>query len=188
MRAMPPLERLLARDEHVHLVTREHEIVLVGPFLRSCTVLTACAYASVRIASTGIPVPFRLLAVGILGVLGARTLLRLMRAVGRWQRRVLVVTDRRALLVHGGLSRRVAALPLDAIHDIEIVRARPGWVFHAGGLVVSTGGRRDLMFGLRRLPDPDLLLGLLLGLAEDLPEPSPPRWRLTPGGVPVAAG
>ncbi|HSD03023.1 MAG TPA: PH domain-containing protein [Gaiellales bacterium] len=186
---MPPLERLLARNEHVHLVTREHEIVLIGPFLRACILLTACSYASVRIAGTGLAVPLRLLAVGILGVLAARTLLRLVRAVGRWQRRTLVVTDRRALLVHGGLSRRVAALPLDAIHDIEIVRARPGWVFHYGGLVVTTGGRRDLMFGLRRLPDPDLLLGLLLGLADDLPEPSPPpRWRLTPGGVPVAAG
>jgi hypothetical protein len=186
---MPSLERLLLRDEHVHLVTREHEIVLVGPFLRACIVLTACSYASVRIAATGIPVPLRLLVVGILGLLAVRTLVRLARAVGRWQRRTLVITDRRALLVHGALSRRGAALPLDSIHDIEITRARPGWVFHYGGLVVSTGGRRDLLFGLRRLPDPDLLLGLLLGLADDLAEPSaPPRWRLTPGGVPVAAG
>lgn len=186
---MPSLERLLLRDEHVHLVTREHEIVLVGSFLRACIVLTGCSYASVRIAATGIPVPLRLLVVGILGLLAVRTLVRLARAVGRWQRRTLVITDRRALLVHGALSRRGAALPLDSIHDIEITRARPGWVFHYGGLVVSTGGRRDLLFGLRRLPDPDLLLGLLLGLADDLAEPSaPPRWRLTPGGVPVAAG
>jgi Bacterial PH domain len=186
---MPPLERLLARNEHVHLVTREHEIVLVGPFLRACVVLTACSYAAVRIAATHIVVPLRLLAIGVFGVLAARTLLRLVRAVGRWQRRTLVVTDRRTLLVHGGLSRRVDAVPLDAIHDIEVVRARPRWVFHYGGLVVSTGGRRDLLFGLRRLPDPDLLLGLMLGLADDLQEPSPPpRWRLTPGGMPVAAG
>jgi hypothetical protein len=186
---MPPLERLLARDEHVHLVTREHEVVLVGPFLRACILLTACSYASVRIAATGVPLPLRLLAVGILGVLALRTLARLARAVGRWQRRILVVTDRRALLLHGAISRRVAALPLDAIHDIEIVRARPRWMLHFGGLVISTGGRRDLLFGLRRLPDPDLLLGLLLGLADDLAEPSPPpRWRLTPGGVPVAVG
>jgi hypothetical protein len=189
MRAMPPLERMLARDEHIHLVSREHEVVLVGPFLRACIVLTACSYAAVRIAATGVPLPLRLLAVGVLGVLAVRMLVRLTRAVGRWQRRTLVVTDRRALLLHGGFSRRVAALPLDAIHDIEVVRARPGWVLHYGGLVVSTGGRRDLLFGLRRLPDPDLLLGLLLGLADELPEASsPPRWRLTPGGVPVAAG
>ena len=186
---MPPLERLLARDEHVHLATREHEVVLVGPFLRSCIVLTVCSYAAVRIAATGVPLPLRLLAVGILGVLALRTLVRLTRAVGRWQRRVLVVTDRRALLLHGAISRRVAALPLDAIHDIEVIRARPRWILHYGGLVVSTGGRRDLLFGLRRLPDPDLLLGLLLGLADELHEPSAPaRWRLTPGGVPVTAG
>lgn len=186
---MPPLERLLARDEHVHLAIREHEVVLVGPFLRACIVLTACSYASVRIAATGAPLPLRLLAVGILGVLALRSLVRLTRAVGRWQRRVLVVTDRRALLLHGAISRRVAALPLDAIHDIEVVRARPRWMLHFGGLVVSTGGRRDLLFGLRRLPDPDLLLGLLLGLADELHEPSaPPRWRLTPGGVPITAG
>jgi hypothetical protein len=186
---MAPIDRLLARNEHVHLVTREHEVVLVGPFLRACILLTACSYIAVRIAATGVPLPLRVLAVGVLGVLAMRTLTRLVRAVGRWQRRTLVVTDRRALLVHGGLSRRVAALPLEEIHDIEIVRARPGWILHYGGLVVSTGGRRDLMFGLRRLPDPDLLFGLLLGLADELPEPSsPPRWRLTPGGVPVAAG
>ncbi len=185
---MPPLERLLARDEHVHLATREHEVVLVGPFLRACIVLTACSYAAVRLAATGAPLPLRLLAVGILGVLALRALVRLTRAVGRWQRRVLVVTDRRALLLHGAISRRVAALPLDAIHDIEVIRARPRWMLHYGGLVVSTGGRRDLLFGLRRLPDPDLLLGLLLGLADELHEPStPPRWRLTPG-VPVTAG
>ena len=186
---MPHVDRLLARGEHIHLVSREHEVVLVGPFLRACIVLTACSYTAVRIAGTGVPLPLRLLAVGVLGLLAVRTLVRLARAVGRWQRRTLVVTDRRALLVQGGLSRRVAALPLDAIHDIEIIRARPGWVLHYGGLVISTGGRRDLLFGLRRLPDPDLLFGLLLGLADELPEPSsPPRWRLTPGGVPVAAG
>jgi hypothetical protein len=186
---MPPIDRLLARDEHVHLVSREHEVVLVGPFLRACVVLTACAYTAVRVAASGVPLPLRVLAVGVLGVLAVRALVRLARAVGRWQRRMLVITDRRALLVQGGISRRVAALPLDAIHDLEIVRARPGWMLHYGGLIVSTGGRRDLMFGLRRLPDPDLLFGLLLGLADDLPEPSsPPRWRLTPGGVPVAAG
>jgi hypothetical protein len=186
---MPPIDRLLAHDERVHLVSREHEVVLVGPFLRACVVLTACAYGSVRIAATGAPLPLRVLAVGVLGALAVRAFVRLVRAVGRWQRRMLVVTDRRALLVHGRLSKRAAALPLDAMHDIEVVRARPAWALHSGGLVVSTGGRRDLLFGLRRLPDPDLLLGLLLGLADDLPEPSsPPSWRLTPGGVSVAAG
>jgi hypothetical protein len=40
-------------------------------------------------------------------------------------------------------------------------------MLHYGGVVVRSGGGSGLLFGLRRLPDPDLLLGLLLGLAED---------------------
>jgi hypothetical protein len=52
-------------------------------------------------------------------------------------------------------------------------------MLHYGGVVVGSGGRRGLLFGLRRLPDPDLLLGLLLGLSEDRPV----RPRLEPAGV-----
>ena len=78
----------------------------MGPFVRACVVLTACAYTAVRVAASGVPLPLRVLAVGVLGVLALRALVRLARAVGRWQRRMLVVTDRRALLVQGGVSRR----------------------------------------------------------------------------------
>ncbi|MGI8427829.1 MAG: hypothetical protein ACR2OB_00645, partial [Solirubrobacteraceae bacterium] len=38
---------------------------------------------------------------------------------------------------------------------------------HYGGVLVGGGEGRSLLFGLRRLPDPDLLLGLLLGLADE---------------------
>ena len=185
---MPPVDRLLARDEHVHLVSREHEVVLVGPFLRACIVLTACSYTAVRVAATGVPLPLRLLAVGVLG------LSRSARSSG-WPAPSAAGSGGCSSSPTGGRSSCTAGsrgasprLPLDAIHDIEVVRARPGWMLHYGGLVVSTGGRRDLLFGLRRLPDPDLLLGSC-SASRTTPEPSaPPRWRLTPGGVPVTAG
>jgi hypothetical protein len=44
-------------------------------------------------------------------------------------------------------------------------------MLHYGGVVITSGGRRGMLFGLRRLPDPDLLLGLLFGLAEERPRP-----------------
>ena len=57
-------------DEHVHLVSREHEVVLVGPFLRACIVLTACSYTAVRIAGDrGAAAAARCSRVGVLGVL-----------------------------------------------------------------------------------------------------------------------
>jgi hypothetical protein len=109
--------------------------------------------------------------------------------VARWQARTLVVTDRRIVLHRSALPRRIDAVPLDAVHALEIVRSGPGRALHYGGLIVTTGGRRDLLLGLRQLPDPDLLFALLLGLADDLPGAAPmPSWRLARGALPVAAG
>jgi hypothetical protein len=83
------------------------------------------------------------------------------------------------VLLGGGLGQRAAIVPLSAISDIEIVCTAAGRMLHYGGVVMHSGGRRDLLFGLRRLPDPDLLLGLLLGLAED--RATRPHW--TPARV-----
>ena len=181
---------LLAHGEHVHLVLREHRVVLLGPFLRAAAWLAACAALALWAAGWGVPVPLRVLACAVCAAVAARSVIRFAAAVARWQARTLVITDRRALLVRGRDARRAAALPLQAIHDLEIVHSGPGRHLHYGGLVVSAGGRRDLLFGLRRLPDPDLVFGLLVGLADELTAPAPallPR-RFSPGGVPLTVG
>ncbi len=76
-------------------------------------------------------------------------------------------------------------MPLTAISDFEIVCPVAGRMLHYGGVVVYTGGGSELLFGLRRLADPDLVLGLLLGLAEDRAA-ARPRWTpsaLAPGAL-----
>jgi membrane protein YdbS with pleckstrin-like domain len=183
---MAQFDRLLAPDERIHLVSREHGIVLAGPFLRAGVVLAAAAAAAVLAAGLAVPTPIRLVPVLAAAAVAARALLRLVAAVSRWQRRRLVVTDRRALFVSGGLGQKAAMVPLDAVCDVEIASSATGRTLHYGGIVVSAGGRRGLLFGLRRLPDPDLVLALLLGLAEEAPAPLPRRasgpaaaWALT---------
>jgi hypothetical protein len=45
-------------------------------------------------------------------------------------------------------------------------------------VIAHTNGRRAPLLGLRRLPDPDLIFALLLGLDEAHQEqPQPPRLR-----------
>lgn len=175
---MAQIDRLLAPGEHVHRVSREHGIVLVGPFLRAAVLLALAAAGAVLAASLPAPAPIRLVPVLIAAAVAARALLRLVAAVTRWQRRTLVVTDRRAIFTSGRLGQKAELVPLEAIADVEIASSAAGRALHYGGLVVCTGGRRDLLFGLRRLPDPDLLLALVLGLAEDDQSPRPGR---TPG-------
>ncbi len=164
---MAQLDRLLAPGERVHLVSREHGVVLLAPFLRAVMVVAASAAAAILVAGLGVLGPVRLVLAGLAALAAAHALLQFARAVARWQRRVLIVTDRRAVLLAGGISQRAAVFPLSAISDIEIVRPAAGRVLHYGGVLVGGGGGRSLLFGLRRLPDPDLLLGLLLGLADE---------------------
>jgi hypothetical protein len=172
---MAQIDRLLAPGEHVHLQSREHGVVLLGPFLRAAAILALAAAGAILAAGLALPAPVRLIPVLVAAAVAARALTTLVRAVARWQRQVLVVTDRRAVL----LGQRAAIVPLSAISDIEIVCPAAGRMLHYGGVVVGSGGRRGFLFGLRRLPDPDLLLGLLLGLSEDRRV----RPRLEPAGV-----
>jgi membrane protein YdbS with pleckstrin-like domain len=180
---MAPIDRLLAPGERVHLMSREHGVVLVRPFVGAAVVVAAAAAVAIAVAGQQALGPFRIVLAVAAALAAARALLHLVRAVARWQRRMLVVTDRRLVLFAGGLAQQAAVVPLHAITDIEIVRPPAGRMLHYGGVVVSSGGRRGLLFGLRRLPDPDLLLGLLFGLAEERPRP---RRRLTRPLVPGA--
>src|SRR6185312_6465315 len=125
-------------NEHVHLVSREHGVVLVWPFLRAAMILAlACAGA---IAAAGLDLPAAIRLVPVLAAAGLGALLRVVRVVSRWQRRVLVVTDRRALLLAGGLGSRAAIVPLQAIGDVEVYAPAAGRMLHYGGVVVGTGG------------------------------------------------
>jgi hypothetical protein len=178
---MAQIDRLLETDERVHLVSREHGVVLVRPFLRAAIILAVAAAAAIAAAGLDLPAAIRLVPVLAAAAVAVGALLRVARAVARWQRRVLVVTDRRALLLAGGPGARAATVPLQSIGHVEVYAPAAGRVLHYGGVIVGTD-RRGLLFGLRRLPDPDLLLGLLLGLAEERAH-ARPRWAsatLTP--------
>jgi len=180
---MAQIDRLLAPGERVHLISREHGVVLLRPFVRAAAALGVLAVGAVAVAGLDVPAAVRVVPLALAGGAAALVLLRLTRDVARWQQRILVVTDRRAVLVAGALAQRAEVMPLAAISDIEIVCPAAGRVLHYGGVVVAAGGRRGLLLGMRRLPDPDLLLGLLLGLAEEAAH-ARPRWApAAPGAL-----
>ena len=157
-------DRLLAPDERVQLVSREHGVVLARPFLVGSGLVAAAAGTAYAAAATAAPGLLREGAGAVAAMVAVAAIARLAAAVVRWQASTLIVTDRRVMLVRGALSPRVASVRLDTIEDVEIRCSPTGRLLHYGGLVVSAGGRRGALLGLRRLPDPDLLMALLLGL------------------------
>jgi Bacterial PH domain len=132
--------------------------------------------------------PARALFAIVLGLVASRWLVKLVREVSRWHTRRLVVTDRRLIMVGGNFSRRVAVLPLAAIDSVEARTEGLGRRLHYGRLLVTSSGRRLPLFGLQRLPDPDLLFGLIMGLdrrisSRVVPYESVPRTSPTPASV-----
>jgi hypothetical protein len=164
---------IVSPTERIHLVTREHGVVLLRPFCRSTLVVALFGGAAYELASSPVPSPIRWAAAMLAAAVVSISLLGLLRRVMRWNRRRLVVTDRRVLMLSGTFSRRVTAVSLDALHDLQIHISGTGRVLRYGSVVVTTGGRRGPLLGLRRLPDPDLVFGLLLGLEH----PRPARQR-----------
>ncbi|MGN6377843.1 MAG: PH domain-containing protein [Gaiellales bacterium] len=185
---MSSIDRLLAPSERVYLVTREHGVVLAPAFLRAAAglgVLGVIAYVAAGARPLG---PVRTGAAALAGLLAVVVMMRLLRSVVAWHTRHLVVTDRRAMLVSGGLSRRVAVMPLDTVDGVEVRASGLGRLLRYGGLVVSTRGHRGVLFGLRRLPDPDLVFGLVLGLDERITARTRRIAQPRPAGAAPAGG
>ena len=163
---MRSVDHLLRPDEHIRLVSREHGVVLVGAFIRAVVTLAiigGLAYELAGVRSMGaLPTAVAVLA----GVIAVLALFRLARRVGRWHGRRLIVTDRKLILVSGTLGRRVTALPLAAIDQVEVRRVRALGP-RCGAVMITVGGRRSALFGLRRLPNPERMMGLIMTLAAD---------------------
>jgi hypothetical protein len=175
---MPRLERLVSPSEQIHLVSREHGVVLLRPFMRSS--LAVLLFGGGAYELTGAPIPslLRWAAAMVAGVVVSISLLGLLRRVSRWNARRLVVTDRRVMLTSGMLSRRTTSVPLHALHDLQIHVTGAGRMLHYGCVIANANGRRGPLLGLRRLPDPDLVFALLLGLEDEYgDQPEPPRVR-----------
>jgi hypothetical protein len=174
---MARVDRMISPSEQIHLVTREHGVVLVRPFMRATLAILLFGGGAYELAGSPVPAVLRWAAAMLAGVVVAISLLGLLRRVSRWNARRLVVTDRRVLLTSGLLARRVSAVPLHALDDLQIHVSGAGRILRYGCIVANANGRRGPLFGLRRLPDPDLVFALLLGLDDevwdDAPEPAP---------------
>jgi hypothetical protein len=169
---MRSVDHLLADGERIHLVTREHGVVLVGAFVRATVTLAIAGGLAYELAPTRSLGPVPLVVAICAGLVASLALLRLVRRVAVWQGRRLVVTDRKVLLVSGALTRRVTALPLASIDGIEVRRVGALGP-RCGALLLSANGRRCVLFGLRRVPHPERVMALMLHLAGEVRERRP---------------
>jgi uncharacterized membrane protein YdbT with pleckstrin-like domain len=148
---------LLPYERHV-ISVREHPVVLAG---RALAVLAGLAVAGWLSSSLTKGNTTGLLVIWILwGVL----LVWLVVKIIEWWVQYFVVTSKRLVTTTGVLLRRVNAIPLDKITDIEFRQSQIGRLFGFGTFEVFAQGQDLRMRTFRFLPYPGQLYLEVSGL------------------------
>jgi len=72
-----------------------------------------------------------------------------------WKREYFIVTDRRLMLVHGVVIRRVAIMPLSKVTDMAYNRSPNGKLFGYGQFVFESAGQDQALSTVDWVRDPD---------------------------------
>jgi Bacterial PH domain len=126
------VDRFLLPDEHQLICVRQHPAVLLGPItLATVGLLVAVLLTIVApISTTGLYIIW--LAWGVL-------LLRTVWKTVVWSANYLVVTSGRMFIVQGLVNRRLSAMLLSAVTDVNLRRSLLGRLLGYGELVVEHG-------------------------------------------------
>jgi membrane protein YdbS with pleckstrin-like domain len=134
--------------ERVYLDARRHGVVLMPSLLRAFLIAGIGGF----LVSLGWPLP----AAGAL-LVGAAALLAL-RAVWKWERTHVIVTDDKLALVRGTLRRRTAAVRLERVGAVEIDQSMLGRLLGYGTLIA---GPLEITY----VPQPRSVYGLVESLS-----------------------
>lgn len=75
--------------------------------------------------------------------------------VVNWRHDWFIATDKRLLLFHGFITRRVPMMPLTKVTDMAYERSVPGRVFGYGRFVLESAGQDQALHKVSFVPDPD---------------------------------
>ena len=128
------LKNLLAENEEVLLVTRQHWIVLVGEILSESILSVALAILITLIWLMWLPNP--LVPLGYLLLL--LPLASLLRDVLVWSNRQYIVTNRRVIQISGVINKDVTDSSLEKVNDVKLEQSFWGRLLDFGNIEILT--------------------------------------------------
>jgi membrane protein YdbS with pleckstrin-like domain len=153
------IERFLADDEEIDLLTRRHAVVLMRPLVRSA-VVTALAVAAAILVSPGDDGDWVDRAAGVVSVL---FFLPVLLGALRWGAEAVAVTERRVVAITGLLRRKVTSIPLGRVRNVDLERGVGGRLLRYGDIVLDLGEQGTVV--LERIPRPKEFYRLLAAYA-----------------------
>ncbi len=138
---------LLPYERHV-ISVRQHPIVMLGRAIAVLAGLAAAGYLSNSVAhGDGTTIL-------VIWLLWLAVFLWLVAKIIQWWVHYFILTSKRVVLATGVLLRRVNAIPLDKITDIEFRQSQAGRVFGYGQFEVYSPSADPRMRTFKYLPYP----------------------------------
>jgi membrane protein YdbS with pleckstrin-like domain len=142
--------RYLLPTERVEIQIRRHWAVLAGDTLQAILLLVVGVLLARVLSSVGFA---EMVAVYFCLFVVARWVWRLVD----WNHEVLIVTDKRLLLLTGIFSRKVAIMPLVKVTDLTFYRSSTGLLLGYGKFIVESAGQDQALSTIDYVPKPEQL-------------------------------
>ena len=160
------LDRYLLRGERIVAQIRRHRIVLARPALTLLGAVLLAIWIDVNASGDGAAGLVRIAWLGVLGVL----LWAGWRFFEWWYER-FVVTDKRILLFHGFITRKVPMMPLTKVTDMTYERSILGRLLGYGTFVIESAGQDQALSRIDHVPQPDesyrAIVGEIFGIHDE---------------------
>lgn len=174
---------LVPNEERVVFVVRRHWTILTEPILTTLGSGIVMVLLDLVLAEKFADLA-NIIFLAWLVVLG-----RLVFHIIEWHDSWFGSTQRRLMLIHGLVTRKVAMMPLEKVTDMSYGRSPMGQLLGYGEFVLESAGQEQALRSVTHVPHPDQLYRLLLSTmfirtTSGRTTPTPTATKDAPGPAP----
>ena len=169
------LDRYLIPTESIIFMIRRHWLVLVNPIGLVLLGLLVVGYVS----STSAPADIK----NIVVIAWLALIVRMIWKLLEWWLELFLATDRRLVLLHGIITRKVDMMPLAKVTDMRYDRSVAGRILGYGTFVLESAGQDQAISVVKYIPNPDRYYREISSVVF-----SPPQRRLSDKLMPSTSG
>lgn len=143
------LDRYLVPSETIIFLLRRHWLVLVEPILTVVIGLFVVGFLDSQLDGSALRV--RDIAIVLWLILVGRLIWKIID----WHQELFIATDRRLMLLHGIITRKVAMMPMAKVTDMRYDRTVPGRILNYGVFILESAGQDQALSRINFVPEPD---------------------------------
>jgi len=143
------LERYLVPTESIIFMVRRHWLVLFEAVVTTLLGVLVIIFLDQHLSGPELRIR------DIVIIAWLILLARLVWKLVDWHQELFICTDRRLILLHGIITRKVDMMPMSKVTDMRYDRSVTGRVLGYGVFVLESAGQDQALSKINYVPDPD---------------------------------